>query len=309
MGRLIETLQKVVEYISGDNSKALRVGGIIITLTLIFICGLSGWLIERLALSYYFGFRFFGSILMTIVMASTIAAGSLRRSVLDVIKDLPEDNNCNEIQLSREKLKQIVGRDVWMLNKKEILRAAAETASENAVDGVFAPLFWMFTGTTLLSLSQDLPGPLTLALVFKATSTIDSMIGYRHGRMKWLGTAGARLDDLLTWLPARAVLLTLPLVSKPLRELPAIVSAAHNDGSKDISPNSGISEAIFAYCADVKMGGTNTYNGKESIKPTLARNSPEATIKSVKKILQLSLKLEIAWLLIFGITSIIILNL
>ena len=42
------------------------------------------------------------------------------------------------------------------------------------------------------------PGPLALAWGFKASSTLDSMLGYRSGRLRWLGTAGARLDDLLT---------------------------------------------------------------------------------------------------------------
>ena len=38
-------------------------------------------------------------------------------------------------------------REVKNLNKAQILRATAETASENSVDGVFAPLFWMMFGT------------------------------------------------------------------------------------------------------------------------------------------------------------------
>ncbi len=57
------------------------------------------------------------------------------------------------------------------------------------------------------------PGPLALAWGFKAASTLDSMLGYRQGRLRWLGTAGARLDDLLVWLPCRLVALTLPLAA------------------------------------------------------------------------------------------------
>ena len=88
----------------------------------------------------------------------------------------------------------------------EILRAAAETASENAVDGFFAPLFWMLLGAWIWECWPELPGPLALAWGFKASSTLDSMLGYRSGRLRWLGTAGARLDDVLTWCPAGSLL-------------------------------------------------------------------------------------------------------
>ena len=303
MGRLIKILQEKVELISGENRQLLRLGGTLITLILVIICGLTGWFLERLALNFSPLIQISGSIIIIIAMSSTIAAGSLRKSVLDVITALPSNNDDSQLQHARRKLSYIVGRDVWMLNRKEILRATAETASENAVDGIFAPLFWMFIGATLWSFSTNCPGPLSLALVFKATSTIDSMIGYRHGRMMWLGTAGARLDDLLTWLPARAVMLTLPLISKPIKQAPALISAARNDGSKDISPNSGISEAIFAYCSDTKMGGTNIYKGETVKKPILSKNSPDATIESIEKMLKLILKLEITWLTVIAIIS------
>ena len=49
-----------------------------------------------------------------------------------------------DLEPARRNLSWIVGRDVQSLDRdEELLRAAAETASENAVDGVFAPLFWM----------------------------------------------------------------------------------------------------------------------------------------------------------------------
>jgi len=300
MGSLISRLRQHIEELAGDNIWGLRVGGILITTTLILISGFCGWLLERLALPNSPFPQFLGSTLLVLGMASTIAARSLRGSVLEVLKGLKPPINDISLQSVRKKLSQIVGRDVSMLNKTEILRGAAETASENSIDGVFAPLFWMVIGAALWNISKDLPGPLALGFVYKASSTMDSMIGYQHGRLKWLGTASARLDDLLTWLPCRIVMLTLPLVSQPIKRMPALISAAWFDGSKDSSPNAGISEAIFAYCAEVKMGGENIYKGTSIIKPTLAKNAPEANIDSVKRILKLSLRLEIAWLTVIS---------
>ncbi|MDA9889412.1 cobalamin biosynthesis protein, partial [Synechococcus sp. AH-224-G16] len=167
------------------------------------------------------------------------------------------------------------------------------------VDGLFAPLFWMLIGAGLwkAGFSQG-PGPLALAWAFKASSTLDSMLGYKQGRLRWLGTAGARLDDLLTWLPCRLVLITLPLVSMRWSQWPTTVRAAAADGRPDPSPNAGLSESIFAHCADVQMGGPNRYGNTWINKPLLSSQSEKATASGVRKLLNLGLRLEGAWLVV-----------
>ena len=199
----------------------------------------------------------------------------------------------------RQKLSLIVGRDVDNLDINEILRALAETASENSVDGIFAPLFWMFLGTIFWEFNQSMPGPLAMAWIFKASSTIDSMLGYKEGTLKWLGFTGAKLDDLMVWIPSRIVLITLPFCCKPKKSIFKTINYSWKDGIIDSSPNSGISEAIFAYCAEVKMGGVNYYKGQKRLKPIIAKTYPKASINSVRKILGLSLRLELFWLLGF----------
>lgn len=81
------------------------------------------------------------------------------------------------------------------------------------------------------------------------------MLGYKEGKLKWLGFTGAKLDDLMVWIPSRIVLITLPLCCKTKQSIFKTIKIAWKDGIADSSPNSGISEAIFAYCAEVKMGG------------------------------------------------------
>ena len=202
-----------------------------------------------------------------------------------------------DLKHARQKLSFIVGRDVEHLDRNEILRASAETASENAVDGIFAPLFWMFAGTILWQFNHLFPGPLSMVLIFKASSTLDSMLGYKEGTLKWLGFTGAKLDDLMTWIPSRIVLLTLPFCCNLRQSIYKTIKQAWKDGLADSSPNSGISEAIFAYCAGVRMGGVNYYKGKQKIKPIIAKYYPIANVNSVKRILNLSLRLQFAWLL------------
>ncbi len=304
---MVNFLRVRIERLSKSKPFFLRLGGILITILIVTISGFSGWLIERLVMVSSPYYSFLGAIIVIISLASTLATRSLRDSVLAVLSVIPKESDDDDaLNHARGQLNHIVGRDVWSLDKSEILRATAETASENSVDGVFGPLFWMLIGAILWRVSADLPGPLALALSFKASSTIDSMIGYKHGTLRWIGTAGARLDDYLTWIPCRCVLLTLPLISQPWRKIPSLIKESLIEGSNDPSPNAGISEAIYAHCVGIKMGGRNVYNSHEIYKPILSPHSPEASIESIKKLLNLSLRLELSWLVTTAILTCLI---
>ncbi|GCE65560.1 cobalamin biosynthesis protein CobD [cyanobiont of Ornithocercus magnificus] len=304
MGHVITFLRLVVERIAGDRSKFLRLGGSIIALILVGGSGFLGWSLEHLVLITEGPQKLAFELTLLIVLASCLAARSLCDNVIEVLAHLSvaADNDTAALDPAREQLGRIVGRDVRYLDRQAILRAASETAAENSVDGIFAPLFWMLVGCAIWTAGWESgPGPLSLALVYKSSSTIDSMLGYRQGRLLWLGSAGARLDDCLTWLPARLVLLTLPLISQPLQKWPHLVWHAQRDGALDLSPNSGISEAIFAYCAGVRMGGCNYYGERCINKPILAEAAPPPMISNVHHILRLSIFLETGWLVIAAV--------
>ena len=295
MGWWIQRLRRCVEHWAGDQPLRLRLGGGVITLILVLGSGGIGWCLERL-IWLPAPWPWVGSLVLTIGLASALAARSLAVSVRAVLKALPS-GAAADLTPARQKLAWIVGRDVERLDEAGILRAAAETASENAVDGIFAPLFWMGVGLLSWSLAPAGPGPLALAWAFKASSTLDSMLGYKHGRLRWLGTAGARLDDLLTWLPCRLVMLTLPLVSRAWPKWFSLVRAAERDGASDPSPNAGRSEAIYAHCAGVRLGGRNRYARGWVEKPILAADQPAADRHGVDRILGLNLRLQGLWLL------------
>ena len=261
--------------------------------------GITGWFIERLFLMYESKNPILSSLFFAFILSSSLASKSLNESISEIINLMSKKNLINNLSDLRQKLSLVVGRDVENLDPNEILRASAETASENSVDGIFAPLFWMFLGTIFWEFNQSMPGPLAMAWIFKASSTIDSMIGYKDGNLKWLGFTGAKLDDLMVWIPSRIVLITLPFCCKTHQSIFKTIRNSWKDGIVDSSPNSGISEAIFAYCAGVRMGGVNFYRGQKRIKPLIAKNFPSASIDSVKKILDLSLRLQFFWILVF----------
>lgn len=286
MGWVIQRLQRLSEAWAGDSPWKLRLAGAILTLLLTLGSGGAGWLLEQWARQR----PFWGSILVVVGLASALAGRSLEQAVRAVLDALPD------LTTARSRLGWIVGREVEGLPEAEILRAAAETTAENAVDGLFAPLFWMLVGASLSGHWPVAAGPLALTWAFKASSTLDSMLGYRRGRLRWLGTAGARLDDGLTWIPARLVALTLPLITaRPWRCLPQFLKALQ-EGAADPSPNAGVSEAAYAHAVQVRLGGRNRYADGWREKPVLGAGFQPPDHQSIIKMLRLNVRLEIFWL-------------
>ncbi|MEB3266846.1 MAG: CobD/CbiB family cobalamin biosynthesis protein [Cyanobacteriota bacterium] len=288
MGLAITGLRRWAEAWAGDQPWRLRLAGGVLTLLVVGGSLLAGWGLERLAARWPLA----GGALLVVALASALAGASLRRAVREVLEALPD------LEVARARLAWIVGRDVEGLPEVEILRGAAETASENAVDGLFAPLLWMLLGAALVAAVPAAPGPLALAWAFKAASTLDSMLGYRRGRLRWLGTAGARLDDLLTWPAARLVALSLPLAAGRPWQTARLWRRALADGAADPSPNAGLSQAAYAHAAAVRLGGSNRYGGEWRTKPLLAAEQPAADRHAVGRILALSDRLQLLWLLL-----------
>jgi len=296
---VISFLRRFIEGIAKNNKSKLYIGGGILTFIVVTLVGMAGWLIERIYLLYELTNPIISTLFFAFILSSSLASKSLNESILEIINLISKENPTNNLSKIRQRLGLIVGRDVDNLDKNEILRASVETASENSVDGIFAPLFWMFLGAFFWEFNQSMPGPLAMAWIFKASSTIDSMLGYKEGNLKWLGFTGAKLDDLMVWIPSRIVLITLPFCCKTNQSKIRTIRNSWEDGSVDSSPNSGISEAIFAYCAGVRMGGVNFYKGEKRIKPIIAKYYPIANIHSVKKVLSLSNRLQLSWILVF----------
>ncbi len=93
MGNFILVLRKWVESWANNKPKNLRVGGILITSSLLLVSGFTGWLIERLALPGGPLPQWFGTSLLVFSLASGLAARSLREAVNEVLKALPESNS------------------------------------------------------------------------------------------------------------------------------------------------------------------------------------------------------------------------
>lgn len=249
-GRVIVFLEKVIRRFA-RRPFALRLGGVFLALLLpagvfwvakVGIASLARWhQVLGLAVEVY-------------LVAATLALKGLAAAAAGVQHPLIAGN----LPLARERVAAIVGRDTAALDAQGVVRAAVESVAENTVDAVVAPLFYAFVGGA------------PLALAYRAVNTLDSMVGYRNERYRYLGWASAKLDDLANFLPARLAgglfVLATVLLGGDWRR---VWRTIRRDGHKHLSPNSGISEAAVAGFLGVRLGGPATYQGVPSFRPYL----------------------------------------
>ncbi|WP_096224971.1 adenosylcobinamide-phosphate synthase CbiB [Geobacillus sp. FJAT-46040] len=209
------------------------------------------------ALSVYVGVAIEAALIFT-----TIATKSLAEAAEDVRRPL----EAGDLPEARRALSMIVGRDTERLDEASITRACVETVAENTSDGITAPLFYAALGGA------------PLAMLYRAVNTCDSMLGYKNETYREFGWAAARLDDALNYIPARLTALVMVLVCGG-RRLRLALSILFRDARRHPSPNSGWPEAAMAGLLGVQLGGTNTYGGVVSERPTLG--DPDVPLRSV----------------------------
>jgi|SRR5579864_2547507 len=194
-----------------------------------------------------------------------------------------------DLATARRELSMIVGRETCSLDRPQIERACVETVAENCNDAIVAALFWF-----------ALAGPVGLWM-YKAVSTLDSMVGYRDARYRYLGWASARLDDLTGLIPARLTWLLLSLSSAVLGERGGTaLRMGWRDGRKHTSPNAAWGEAAMAGALGVQLGGSATYRGIVVSKPLLGDLGEPicaATVRRAIRIMYVTafLSVALAW--------------
>jgi len=185
---------------------------------------------------------------------TTFAVQDMGRHIRAVERALQEEN----LPLARERVSLLVSRDCAALDAGEVAGASLESMFENTADGVAAPLFYAALGG------------LALALLYKAVSTMDSMVGYKNERYLHFGRAAARLDDLLAFVPARLSALIFLALSRLHGARPGRVWAVLlADRHKHDSPNSAWPEAAAAAVLGLRLGGPAVYGGVTAARPYL----------------------------------------
>ena len=243
MGKLIEWFETKLRKIGMDG----KIGGTILVLFLsisvLLVCllighilGLFHWILT------WFWYIYLGW--------SFIALRDLLVHSREVAQAIEEDN----IVKVRQKVSKIVGRETKRMDIRACGRATVESVSENLNDGVIAPFFY-FCIFGIFGM-----------VFYKVLSTLDSMVGYKNEKYKDFGWFAAKMDDCLSWIPARVSWLLLSGTAGLLPGFSGVnaLKVGWKDCSKLSSPNAGWCEATAAGALNIKLCGPIWRDGKLS---------------------------------------------
>lgn len=139
----------------------------------------------------------------------------------------------------RAAVQMLVSRDVKKLSTEQIRSAAYESAAENLVDSIVAPIFWFAVFELLFGMG------IVGAALFRAANTMDAMLGYTDDRIR-IGWFSARMDDVLAWIPARVTGALLILIFVCRKRAGKAVAAYRADHKKRPGFNGGIPMSLIA---------------------------------------------------------------
>lgn len=186
------------------------------------------------------------------VPAATVVAGLVLFSATSLRMLLAEARAVErllgeDIDAARARLRSLAGRDSGDLEPSEIRSAAIESIAENLADGLVAPLLAFALGALV-----SLPVAAGAAAFVKTVNTLDSMLGYPDKRH---GTASARLDDIVMWVPARLSALALAVAAVD----PETPWRARGWVDRVPSPNSGWPMGTVASALAVRLEKPGVY--------------------------------------------------
>jgi adenosylcobinamide-phosphate synthase len=197
-----------------------------------------------------------------------------------VVRDALASGRIDE---ARGGLSALCSRDASALSESELAAASVESLAENLSDSFVAPL--------LAYALFGLPG----AVIYRAANTLDAMIGYR-GRYEYLGKAAARLDDLLSLIPARltaGLLLTAGALTKS--DVNGGWRILRRDRARTASPNAGWPMATMAGLLGVCLSKPGHYQLGDDGRPATVADIDRAwRIVTVAGILAAALGLLIS---------------
>ncbi len=168
------------------------------------------------------------------------------RMLLELTRTVVE-GSASDLEETRGVVRGLVGRDATALSPALLRSAAVESAGENLADGLVASVL-----PFAVLAPVSLPAAAAAAAWVKAVNTLDSMLGYRS---KPIGTASARLDDAVMWLPARVAALAIAVAAVD----PGAIRRARRWARVPASPNSGWPMATLACALEVRLEKPDAY--------------------------------------------------
>ncbi|MFG2190942.1 cobalamin biosynthesis protein [Streptomyces sp. NPDC048639] len=200
---------------------------------------------------------------------SVLGGTSLRREARAVGGALA----AGDVDLARERLPHLCGRDPQGLDERQIARAVVESVAENTSDAVVGALVW--------GAAVGVPG----LVGFRAVNTLDAMVGHRSPRHVRFGWAAARLDDVVGF-PGSRLTAALAVLAGP--DPRGAWRVLRRDARSHPSPNAGPVEAAFAGALGVRLGGTLAYGGRVEHRPVLGEGNRPVEVADIERAVRLS---------------------
>ena len=279
IGKIISAGEKVLlrkkyKFLAGA---VLNIFTVSITYTLMYLIS------KSVKISVFF------MIIEIYLMYTIFSINSLAREGNRVYRILKE----GDIEKARKDLSYLVSRDTEMMDEKMIIRSTMETISENTVDGIVAPMFYMFLGG------------MPLAMAYKAINTLDSMVGYKNEKYMDFGKFSAKVDDAANFIPARITGILIVLASMILGyDYKNSLKIFIRDRKNHSSPNSAHSEASVAGALGVQFGGKVSYFGKEMDKLTIGNKTKEFELEDIRKNIRIMYVTSFLSLVMFSVISV-----
>ena len=289
IGKLVGWLEKGLFAVlrirqdkEADRGKKRFAGGVLALLTILLSVGLGALLLYaagRISI-------WLEMVWECIMCGQMLAAKSLRLESMKVYYALEKQ----DLEQARHAVSMIVGRDTERLGEEGVIRAAVETVAENTSDGVIAPWFYMM-----------LFGPLG-GLFYKTVNTMDSMIGYRNDRYFYFGTAAARLDDIVNFIPARlAAVMMMSAAGLSGFDMKNAWRIFKRDRYRHKSPNSAQTESVCAGAMHIRLAGNAYYFGILVEKPEIGDGDRAAEAEDIRRACRmLKVTAGLAWLISAG---------
>ena len=288
IGNLIAVLEKMIRKIFPKNHGGELTGGFLIV---VLVCLFSGG-VPLLVLYYLYRYLpVAGFVLEVFWCYQLLATRSLKDESMKVYDRLKNGT----LDEARYAVSMIVGRDTSVLDTAGITRAAVETVAENTSDGVIAPFLFM-----------AIFGPVG-GTFYKAVNTMDSMVGYVNDRYRYFGTAAAKLDDVLNYIPARLsawlMIAGAWLIGMDAKNAKKIYL---RDRRKHASPNSAQTEAVMAGALDIRLAGDAWYFGELHKKPYIGDPIRKVEIEDIIRSHKLMYAGTVLSLVVFGLVRVLV---
>ena len=239
-------------------------------------------------------------VIFTILLSSTYSVKMLLQTAVDVKNDLNES-----IDKARKSVSYLVSRNTDELTESFIVSAVIESLTENITDSYIAPVFYFFIFAMIIlinPINNCLYYLLLIPMIYRASNTMDAMLGYKTDELKDIGFVPAKLDDILNYIPARISGLFV-VISAYLLNLDGKNSfkVMMRDARKCPSPNSGYTMAPTAGALNIQLIKKDTYILGDDNKVIIADDISKAVKLSKLTIILFTIIMIILFTLVYVI--------